>query len=77
MMDVVGILALACAHCILTCKQKDSLLVVNSSDWPHRSLLAHTLLHLVAGVLWVCSWFERFLFLNVTRRNIQVFRFFR
>ena len=33
--DVVGILALACAHCILTWKQKDSLLELNSSDWPH------------------------------------------
>ena len=41
--DVVGILVLACAHCILTCKQKDSLLEVKSSDWPHmESSFAYT-----------------------------------
>ena len=41
--DVVGILVLACAHCILMCKQKDSSLEVKSSDWPHmESSCAYT-----------------------------------
>ena len=33
--DVVGILELACTCWMFTSKQKDSLLEVNSSDWPY------------------------------------------
>ena len=52
--DVVGSLGLACAHWILTCKQKESSLEVKSSDWLCIwSHLPYTLHQLVNGVLWV------------------------